>query len=224
MPIIAGFTAGLVAAGLVFWITGGGITGLVLAIIVAAIAYIGVSSLLTPDRKIGDMVAEFVPDGERALQTIDRAKATLNSVSDVSARIRDADIRREINEFGQGMAALIRYVERNPGAHDVLRHYDDAYGQRVVDLLTTYADVEASGSPKSIGETRATTVRAMDQVEMAARGELDKAVSDRKLQLDANASAIKQLTAMDGYHQAAPKKDGKIDFSDLMAGANAQGA
>lgn len=204
MPIALGFIAGLIAAGLAFAISGGGALGLILAVLAAAAAYIGVSSLLTPDRTIGGMVAEFAPDGERALEAVDRAKATLGRVRAAGARIRDADIRREIDEFCRGMAALVHYVERNPTAHDVLRRYDGAYGQRVVDLLDTYAEVEASGGPELVGETRATTVRAMDRVEQAARGELDRAVADRRLQLDANASAIDQLTAMDGYHAPAP--------------------
>lgn len=216
LPIAAGFIAGLALAALAFWITGGGFLGLALAVLVAAGSYIAVSSLLTPDRRIGGMVAEFVPEGEKALKAIDDAKRTLRIVSDASARIRDADIRREIQEFGQGFNALIHYVERNPAAHDVLRHYDVTYGPQVIQLLSSYADVESSGSPQSVGESRAATVRAMDQVEKAARGELDRAVADRRLQLDANASAIRQLTAMDGYRSGGgdgPGESGAIDFN-----------
>lgn len=221
LPIIAGFITGLALAGLVFWITGGGLMGLILALLAAAAGYIAVSSILTPERTIGGMVAEFVPDGERALRIIDDAKNTLRQVSDISARIRDADVRREINEFGQGMAALIHYVDRNPGACDVLSSYNASYGPRVIKLLSNYADVEASASPQLVGETREKTVRAMDQVELAAQGELDNAVKAKKLQLDANASAISQLTALNGYQtQRPPKKEGAITFDDIREAAS----
>lgn len=199
LPIIIGFLAGLVAAGVTFTLMGGGVPALIGALIAAAFAYVAGSMLATPDRKIGGTVAELVPDGMKAADAIDTARTTLDRVNRLKTLIKDADVRRECDEFATGLHALIAYVERDPGAYTVLRHYDATYGAQVIRVLAGYRDVEASGAPGQTAKAKLSVVRALDDVERAAAGELDRAVADRTLTLDADASAIKQLTAMDGY-------------------------
>lgn len=199
LQIVLGFIAGIIGAGVTFAIAGSSILGIILSIIVATLVYLGVSTITTPTPKIGDTAAELIPDGEKALGVIEAARGTLKTVHTLGSRIKDEDILREITEFSAGMHGLVSYVERAPSGYGVLRHYDLTYGPQVVRLLANYADVEASGSTTSVADAKKATIKAMDTVEAAAAGELDRAVADKRLALDAQASAISQLTAMDGY-------------------------
>lgn len=188
---------GLILAAIGFILADGGLVGLSVGLMLAILGYLAIIFLVSPDRKLDGIPIEFLPDGQKAADAIDHAKTTLAQIERI--QVNDRMIFQEILEFSQGFTSLIRYVENNPSAYDTLRHYDNTYGKQAISLLTTYADVERSGSQEQTLTAKNTTVKAMDAMETAAKGELDRAVGAQTLKLQADSQAVSQLTAMDGY-------------------------
>lgn len=188
---------GLILAAIGFILADGGLVGLSVGLMLAILGYLAIIFLVSPDRKLDGIPIEFLPDGQKAADAIDHAKTTLAQIERI--QVNDRMIFQEILEFSQGFTSLIRYVENNPSAYDTLRHYDNTYGKQAISLLTTYADVERSGSQEQTLTAKNTTVKAMDAMETAAKGELNRAVGAQTLKLQADSQAVSQLTAMDGY-------------------------
>ena len=65
LQVICGFVVGLLLAGLGFGLAGGGVPGLIVAVVLAALGYIAASTLTEPERRIGKMgaIAVFVGVG-----------------------------------------------------------------------------------------------------------------------------------------------------------------
>lgn len=81
LQVICGFVVGLLLAGLGFGLVGGGVPGLIVAVVLAALGYIAASTLTEPERRIGKMLVSALPNGQKTADTIDAANAQLNSIA-----------------------------------------------------------------------------------------------------------------------------------------------
>ena len=75
LQVICGFVVGLLLAGLGFGLVGGGVPGLIVAVVLAALGYIAASTLTEPERRIGKMLVSALPNGQKIRST----RRTLNS-------------------------------------------------------------------------------------------------------------------------------------------------
>ncbi|MBW3089059.1 5-bromo-4-chloroindolyl phosphate hydrolysis family protein [Bifidobacterium sp. 82T24] len=210
---IISFVAGLGLAALTFWVAGGGVIGLVGAVIVAAGGYIGVSYLTQPERKLGKVLASAVPNGQKAIEAIDMANARMNAIKGLMSQVRDPAVRKEVNDIVVATKALTSFVEDNPRAYETLRHFINVYGDQTQNLLQGYVEVERSGARDQLAKARIDTINAMQVLEQTAAGELSHAVEAKTLALSADSEAIARLASMDGYsvettHDTLPSADG----------------
>ncbi|PJM73731.1 hypothetical protein CS006_00640 [Bifidobacterium primatium] len=196
---IVSFLAGLGLAALTFWVAGGGIVGLVGAVVVAAGGYIGVSYLTQPERRLGKVLASAVPNGQKAVEAIDMANARMNAIRGLMSQVRDPAVRKEVNDIVVATKALTSFVENNPRSYETLRHFINVYGDQTQNLLQGYVEVERSGARDQIAKARVDTINAMQVLEQTAAGELSHAVEAKTLALSADSEAIARLASMDGY-------------------------
>lgn len=199
LQIICGFVAGLLLAALGFWLAGGGVAGVIVAVALAALGYIAASTLSEPERKIGRMLASALPNGQKAADAIDAANARLNSIGMLTKQVRDPVVRSEADDFIVATQDLVRYVARDTSAYTTLRHYINVYGEQTEKLLRSYVDVESSGARDQSARARAETIEALQVLEQTAAGELSHAVSAKTLGIAADSDAIQRLARMDGY-------------------------
>lgn len=89
LQVICGFVVGLLLAGLGFGLVGGGVPGLIVAVVLAALGYIAASTLTEPERRIGKMLVSALPNGQKTADTIDAANARLNSIAMLTKQVRD---------------------------------------------------------------------------------------------------------------------------------------
>ena len=179
LQVICGFVVGLLLAGLGFGLVGGGVPGLIVAVVLAALGYIAASTLTEPERRIGKMLVSALPNGQKTADTIDAANARLNSIAMLTKQVRDPAVKAEANDFIAATKDLVQYVTRDTSAYPTLRHYITVYGEQTEKLLRSYVDV-------------------------AAAGELSRAVSAKTLGITADSDAIQRLARMDGYDDVAP--------------------
>lgn len=96
LQVICGFVVGLLLAGLGFGLVGGGVPGLIVAVVLAALGYIAASE---PERRIGKMLVSALPNGQKTADTIDAANAQLNSIAMLTKQVRDPAVKAEANDF-----------------------------------------------------------------------------------------------------------------------------
>ena len=99
LQVICGFVVGLLLAGLGFGLVGGGVPGLIVAVVLAALGYIAASTLTEPERRIGKMLVSALPNGQKTADTIDAANARLNSIAMLTKQVRDPAVKAEANDF-----------------------------------------------------------------------------------------------------------------------------
>ena len=93
LQVICGFVVGLLLAGLGFGLVGGGVPGLIVAVVLAALGYIAAST------RIGKMLVSALPNGQKTADTIDAANAQLNSIAMLTKQVRDPAVKAEANDF-----------------------------------------------------------------------------------------------------------------------------
>ena len=186
LQVICGFVVGLLLAGLGFGLVGGGVPGLIVAVVLAALGYIAASTLTEPERRIGKMLVSALPNGQKTADTIDAANARLNSIAMLTKQVRDPAVKAEANDFIAATKDLVQYVTRDTSAYPTLRHYITVYGEQTEKLLRSYVDVESSGARDQIATVRIETIEALQVLEQTAAGELSR------------------LARMDGYDDVAP--------------------
>ncbi|TPF78466.1 MULTISPECIES: hypothetical protein [unclassified Bifidobacterium] len=225
LQVICGFIVGLAFAGLGFWVAGGGVVGVGVAVVLAGLGYVAASTLTEPERRIGKMLASALPNGQKAADTIDAANARLKSISALTAQVRDPYVRAEANDFIVATRDLVNYVTRDTSAYQTLRHYITVYGEQTEQLLRSYIDVESSGAHDQIAKARTETIEALQVLERTAAGELSRAVSSKTLGIAADSDAIQHLARMDGYdtETAAAAASEATSAPALTSGANAAG-
>ena len=123
LQVICGFVVGLLLAGLGFGLVGGGVPGLIVAVVLAALGYIAASTLTEPERRIGKMLVSALPNGQKTADTIDAANARLNSIAMLTKQVRDPAVKAEANDFIAATKDLVQYVTRDTSAYPTLRHY-----------------------------------------------------------------------------------------------------
>lgn len=225
VSLILGFIAGLLLGGAAFALLHGGLLGLAVGAVVAVGGYVGVSLIAERPRKIGDMTADLVPDGDKALAAIDAANARLKSIRALSGKVIDGRVNKEAADFIAATEALIRYVNTDPHSYPTLSHYINVYGEQTESLLKGYLDVERSGVPSQIARARTEAIEALQALETTAAGELRRAVEAKTLALSADSDAIVRLASMDGYDlDAAASADGTADVAGTADAAGATGA
>ena len=99
LQVICGFVVGLLLAGLGFGLVGGGVPGLIVAVVLAALGYIAASTLTEQERRIGKMLVSALPNGQKTADTIDAANAQLNSIAMLTKQVRDPAVKAEANDF-----------------------------------------------------------------------------------------------------------------------------
>lgn len=99
LQVICGFVVGLLLAGLGFGLVGGGVPGLIVAVVLATLGYIAASTLTEPERRIGKMLVSALPNGQKTADTIDAANAQLNSIAMLTKQVRDPAVKAEANDF-----------------------------------------------------------------------------------------------------------------------------
>lgn len=176
-----------------------GVTGIVSGIAVATLLYLGLPLVLKPQARLGGVVASALPDGEAAAARVEEANRLLDQVDSLATEVRNADVRREVAELGQDVRALVSYVERRPRTYRRLAHFLSTYGEQCLSMLRGYRSVEAAATGEELARAESDALRALNDLQGVAQGELRRAMGTETTELSADSEAIRRLMEMDGY-------------------------
>lgn len=184
----------------------GGVVGTISGVAVAVLLYLGIGMLLEPQAKLGGIVASDIPDGEVAAACVSQAQELCSQLQELSASVRDAQVRAEIGDLVHDIEALAGYVEKQPSAHRRLSHFLNVYGDQCVPMMRGYMSVESGSGTESFDEAHKNVVEALDVLEGAAQGELERAMTGKVTELSAGTESIRRLLEMDGYSVDARRR------------------
>lgn len=201
---LLGIAAGLALGGAVVWLVPG-LPGVVAGMAAAALGYLGVSLLATPERRLGGQAASLLPNGEAISAKLDEAQVVMRKLDRAAGRTRDAKVRKALGRLSQALGKLVAYVQDNPSAYRPLAHWLNTYADQCDSVLQSWSQLEASGDAQNTREGRDDVLLALEGLATAAEGELGQATDAHVAQLEASQEAIRRLAAMDGYDAASPK-------------------
>lgn len=212
LGIVAGLALGVAAVLMV-----PGLVGVVVGVVVAALGYVGISSLATRERRLGGVTASLLPDGQLVSRTLDEAEALVGALEADARRTHDAEVREAILALVGEVRKLMGYVGDNPASNGQLAHVVNTYGAQLQGLVGNWVGLELSGSKRRIGSSRADLLVALEGATAAVEEALGEATDARAAQIQAASEAIGRLAAMDGI---GPKAAPRLDDGPRPSGGN----
>lgn len=217
MSTLLGILAGLGLGGIVIWLVPG-TAGVALAMGAAALGYIGISALTTPERRLGGQAASLLPNGEAISAKLDEAQGLLRQVGRAQKATKDLQVSTALYSLWQALDKLVKYVQENPSAYRQLSHWMNTYADQLASVLQSWAALETSGDALNIHEGEDDMLLALKGLTTAAEGELGQATDAHVAQIEASQEAIRRLAAMDGYGVGQPAEKGAASARDAGTG------
>lgn len=123
------------------------LSGFLLAAALAAAAYAAAEKKIPPRTVMVPAPAEPFATGEAALdEALEQARADLEKLSVLNARIPDTALSAQIDRMEKAGAGILREVQAHPEKARDIRRFLSYYLPTAVKILTTYADLAASGA------------------------------------------------------------------------------
>ena len=215
MAVALGIVAGLLLGGVSIALLPG-MVGVVVGMAAAALAYVGVSYLATPERRLGGQAASLLPNGESLSATLARAETLASRLSKTAGSLRDGDVRYAVGRLADALKKLTHYVEDNPAAHKQLAHFLNVYADQCASVLDSWRALEGSQDQGNLAEAKDDVLLALKGLTDAVNGELGQATDAHVAQIEASQEAIKRLVAMDGYGVGSPSEPTTPDGADQI--------
>lgn len=198
MSYVVGALAGVVGGLACVWFIEG-VAGIAAGAVVAALLYLGVSTLAVPESKLGDVAASLVPNGEAAAGRIAEARRLEGKVRQLGAGASSEDVRMEARRLAADLERLASYVERQPATYRRLSHYLATYGEQCESVLENYLAIEHATTGEEAARAHGDVMEALASLRGAAQGELSRAAGAKVAELSADSDAVRRLMEMDGY-------------------------
>lgn len=195
----AGVFAGIISAVLflvlVFWVR----WNFFVCLVIAAAAYVGLTLLLRPVKKIGGVAAENIDGGFELLKRLDAAQRGFQKIEDAMLEINDSSVRAEAEQLHSMSAKIVEYLTAHPDRIYAARQFIDYYQETAVKLLSRYKELEASGlRTNEVLRQRSDTLDALKTLNRAFEQQFEKLMSSEMTDTDAEIRLLKQTVKMEG--------------------------
>lgn len=166
---------------------------------IAAAAYVGLSLLLRPVKKIGGVAAESIDGGLELLKRLDAAQRGFRKIEDAMLEINDSSVRAEAEQLHSVSAKIVDYLTAHPDRIYAARQFIDYYQETAVKLLSRYKELEASGlCTNEVLRQRSDTLDALKTLNRAFEQQFEKLMSNEMTDTDAEIRLLKQTVKMEG--------------------------
>lgn len=203
MSTALGIAAG-VALGMLSVVLIGGIPGVVIGVVVAALGYVGVSNLTARERRLGGVEVSLLPNGEYVSNIVDDATGLMGRLDEDIRVTQDDDVRAGMGQVRLGLDRNVSYVLAHPGEYEQLRHFMNTYGTQIDDIANGWRAIEEAGNTRAMRESKADMMDALRGLSTALENSLGNAADRQSVQIEAASEAIRRLAETDGYDITAP--------------------
>ena len=167
-------------------------------IILSAGSYLGLSLILRPPKKIGNVSMESIAGGENLERQLLEAKKDFKSIQDSIGKIKDPAILQQAEKLNSISAELIGYLENHPDKIVSARQFIDYYQDTAEKLLARYAELEHTGlKTTDILTLKENTEKALESLHTAFEQQFQKLVQNEMTDMEAEIRLLEQIMKME---------------------------
>lgn len=175
---------------------------LAIDIILSLGSFFGLSMVLKPQKKIGNVNLEQIAGGENLKQQLLEAKKDYKAIQDSMENITDPIILQETKELTAISTELIRYLEKHPDKIVYARQFIDYYQETAAKLLKRYAELEHTGlQTKDIVALKDGTIQALRTLHKAFEQQFQKLVQNEMIDMEAEIRLLEQTVKMENIEK-----------------------
>ena len=196
---VVGIIAGIFSAGLFVTLLFDARWNFFASLGIAAAAYIGITLIFRPVKKIGNVEADSIDGGEELLKRLETAQENSRSIERSMRRINDGEVLAQAEQLHAVSENMIGYLTDNPDKIYAVRQFIDYYQATAVKLLSRYAGLEATGIfTDDIVRQRADTLEALRTLNAAFAKQYEKLLSGDMTDTDAEIRLLEKTVKMEG--------------------------
>lgn len=160
--------------------------------------YLGVSMLCTPQKKIGSVSMEHIPNAENLEGMLLEAKKNFHTIGNTIKKIKDPTILKQAQTLNQISAEMIKYLEKHPDKITYARQFIDYYQETATKLLTRYTELEQTGlQTEDILALKETSKHALQTLQTAFEQQFQKLVQNEMIDMEAEIRLLEQTMKME---------------------------
>ncbi len=176
------------------------LSDLLIVCALAAFAYAFASKKIPPRVELVPAPAEPFATGEAALdEALAQAQHDLDALQTLNARIPDAALSAQIERMEKAGGAILREVRAHPEKGRGIRKFVTYYLPTAVKILTTYADLSASGAG---GQNARSLTAEVEQnagtIAAAFEAQLDALFAGEVLDVSSDIAVLEGMVGADG--------------------------
>lgn len=156
--------------------------------------------LLKPREKIGSIYVEGLPDGEELKKYLEDAREDFTAIETCKRKIRDLEVKTEVEKLNQTAEKIIAFLEENPGKIRLARQFIDYYQDTASSLLQKYVKLQDTNlSTNEVQKLKAETAKAVKTLNTVFEGQFQKLLRNEMMDMDAEIRLLQQTAKMENY-------------------------
>lgn len=156
--------------------------------------------LLKPREKIGGIYVEGLPDGEELKKYLEDAREDFTAIETCKRKIRDLEVKTEVEKLNQTAEKIIAFLEENPGKIRLARQFIDYYQDTASSLLQKYVKLQDTNlSTNEVQKLKSETAKAVKTLNTVFEGQFQKLLRNEMMDMDAEIRLLQQTAKMENY-------------------------
>ena len=181
---------------------------LILCIALAAAAYIALSLIFKPVKRIGKIEVDTLSNGEFLNERLAEAGSDYNRMQRAVRQIQEQPLLRECQDLIGRAGSILKYLTDNPEKIPAARRYIDYYQETAANVLEHYAELKNTGlstveTKKVLNSTRESILTLKAAFDL----QFEKLMQNELMDMEADLNLLKQTLRSEGYKE--PKKKGQ---------------
>ena len=181
---------------------------LILCIALAAAAYIALSLIFKPVKRIGKIEVDTLSNGEFLNERLAEAGSDYNRMQRAVRQIHEQPLLRECQDLIGRAGSILKYLTDNPEKIPAARRYIDYYQETAANVLEHYAELKNTGlstveTKKVLNSTRESILTLKAAFEL----QFEKLMQNELMDMEAELNLLKQTLRSEGYKE--PEKKGQ---------------
>ena len=181
---------------------------LILCIALAAAAYIALSLIFKPVKRIGKIEVDTLSNGEFLNERLAEAGSDYNRMQRAVRQIHEPRLLRECQDLIGRAGSILKYLTDNPEKIPAARRYIDYYQETAANVLEHYAELKNTGlstveTKKVLNSTRESILTLKAAFDL----QFEKLMQNELMDMEADLNLLKQTLRSEGYKE--PEKKGQ---------------
>ena len=181
---------------------------LILCIALASAAYIALSLIFKPVKRIGKIEVDTLSNGEFLNDRLTEAGSDYNRMQRAVRQIQEQPLLRECQDLISRAGSILKYLTDNPEKIPAARRYIDYYQETAANVLEHYAELKSTGlSTVETEKVLKSTRESISTLKAAFDLQFEKLMQNELMDMEADLNLLRQTLRSEGYKE--PEKKGQ---------------